>query len=186
MRCGIMKEKKLNAEMPGLLGSGAEFIPAKNLATYNNNVLKYHQLTDDSIFLGYIFGGIASSGKNIFFINDGTQSNASPVLFRVFLKKNETSNVLNSTEKVNSQELKIYPNPAFDQITIEFELTQNTSVNLKIIDAAGKTLYDEYLSDLVKGKYKIVKNIEKSAINPLIVTIGDGRQIYSKQIIKSN
>ena len=82
---GAMTEFKLPVEMPALLGSGAEFIAIEDIPTYANGVIDLDALSGDSVLIGHIYGGIASSAKNIFWINDGTQSEASNTLFAVYL-----------------------------------------------------------------------------------------------------
>ena len=85
---GTLAEYLLPIEMPTLLGAGAEFIPNKNIPHYNNEVLKLDQIKADSTLVGYIYGGISSSAKNIFFINRGTESSASSQIFKVYLTNN--------------------------------------------------------------------------------------------------
>jgi hypothetical protein len=43
---GIMTEYKLPIEMPSLLGTGAEFIPNKNIPHFNNEVIKLDEIKD--------------------------------------------------------------------------------------------------------------------------------------------
>jgi len=85
---GELAEYKLPVEMPTLLGAGSEFIPNKSIPHYNNEIFKLDELTADSTMVGYIFGGISSTAKNIFFSNGGTQSTASNQIFKVYVIKN--------------------------------------------------------------------------------------------------
>ncbi len=85
---GIMKEIKLPEEMPALLGAGSEFIPVETLPKYKNGVLKLDEFTNTPTVAGYIYGGISSTAANIFWFNNGTQSEASSRIFRVILTKN--------------------------------------------------------------------------------------------------
>ena len=86
---GRLAEYKLPIEMPTLLGAGAEFIPNEKIPHYKNGVIKLDQLTSDSTLVGYIYGGISSKEKNIFFTNTGAQSSASSEMFKVYLIKNK-------------------------------------------------------------------------------------------------
>jgi len=86
-QAGKMTEYKLEEEMPGLLGASSEFIPADHLPEFPNGVLKSDELKGDSTLIGYIFGGINSTNPNIFWRNNGTQSSASHVIYKVFLLK---------------------------------------------------------------------------------------------------
>ena len=87
--------------MPGLLGSGAEFIPIKAVPQFNNEVFKLDNFTTDSTLVGYIYGGISSTGANIFFTNNGTQSSASSQIFKVYVIKNSTAGIHDLNEQSN-------------------------------------------------------------------------------------
>jgi hypothetical protein len=88
---GRMAEYKLPVEMPGFLGAGAEFIPVENIPEYKNGVIKLDKIRADSTLVGYIFGGIESPDSNIFWSNDGTQSSANHVIYKVFIVKSKQS-----------------------------------------------------------------------------------------------
>lgn len=87
-RKGRMTEHKLPVEMPSFLGAGSEFIRVENLPVYANEVIKLDEIQADSTLIGHIFGGIKSTGPEIFWINDGTQSIAADVIYEVYLIKN--------------------------------------------------------------------------------------------------
>lgn len=159
---GNMAEYKLPIEMPTLLGSGAEFIPNLGFPHFDNEVFKLDSLSNDSIMIGYIFGGISSSQPNIFFINDGTQSSASNQLFRVFIKKPNPVSVdaLNdaSTGLLN---LNIYPNPNDGVLNISFNLAKKQDVTLSITDTKGTLIDKSLLTNLAPGKNQYTKSIDK-------------------------
>src|SRR5690606_18450283 len=75
---GQMAEYKLPVEMPGLLGASAEFILHPDVPRSANGVVLLDELPDTPVLAGYIFGGIESSAPNIFWINTGTESVATP------------------------------------------------------------------------------------------------------------
>ena len=83
-----MTEYKLPIELPSFLGAGSEFIQVSNLPKYENEVIKLDDIQRDSTLIGYLFGGIKSTESEIFWSNDGTQSTANNVLFKVYLIKN--------------------------------------------------------------------------------------------------
>ncbi len=68
-----------------LFGAGAFFIPADDLPTYNNGVVKMNSLGRDPILVGYIVGGIQSTLANTNVITD---SAASPYIFNVIFTPN--------------------------------------------------------------------------------------------------
>lgn len=157
---GVMAEYKLPIEMPALLGSGAEFIPNHNLAHFNNGVFKLDSITTDSVLIGYIYGGISSSQPNIFFINDGTQSEATSQIFEVYIKKPEPLSVdaLNNAS-VSLLNLMIYPNPNAGELNVSFNLTKNDNVKVSILDVNGALIDEVLLPNLKQGKNHYSKNI---------------------------
>jgi hypothetical protein len=85
---GSMTEKDLGIKMPAFLGSGAEFIPVSNGAIYlDHEILDLNKLPIGKTLVGYIYGGIESSRKNVFFTNNAHQSIASNQVFKVYLTK---------------------------------------------------------------------------------------------------
>ena len=85
---GSMTEKVLGIKMPAFLGSGAEFIPLLDKTIYlENEIVNLNILKQEKTLIGYIYGGIESSSKNIFFRNNGTQSIASNQAFKVYITK---------------------------------------------------------------------------------------------------
>lgn len=84
---GMMKEYKMTAEMPSLLGAGAEFIPLENLPHFANGVIKLDELPNGPTLIGYIFGGISSTAPNVFWTNNGSQSSANATVFKVIITK---------------------------------------------------------------------------------------------------
>jgi hypothetical protein len=157
-----MAEFKLPIEMPSYLGAGSEFIPNKSIPHYSNEVLKLDEITADSSLIGYIFGGIHSSDKNIFWTNDGTQSSANPQIFKVYLTNQSLStpsHELNAQSK-GSLKLNVYPNPNKGMINIEYHLKETKDIRLKIVDLKGELIENKLLSKQMIGKNSYKLNIE--------------------------
>lgn len=70
-----------NPGNPLLFGAGAKFIPARNMASYNNHIFQLDKMKAPTL-LGYIVGGIMSTLPNTNTMND---SAASPYIFEVHL-----------------------------------------------------------------------------------------------------
>ena len=146
---GLMTETVLPVEMPGYLGAGAEFIPNGNLAQFSNGVFKLDSIVDDSVLLGYIYGGINSTLANIFFINNGSQSSANSQIFKVYLQKHPVN--IEAIQN-NITQAKLYPNPSSQMVNIEFVLEKQDDINLSIYDSKGGLVYTNYLSQQKAGK----------------------------------
>lgn len=150
---GQMTEHKLPAEMPGYLGAGAEFIPLEDLDQYQNGVLKLDPLTQDTTLVGYIFGGISSTGRNIFFINTGAESNASNILFKVQLIRNKINSTEEKERKGNGQlHMKVLPNPNHGDFSVQFYLRQREEVSFSIRTLDGQLIFGEKLKNLIAGE----------------------------------
>jgi hypothetical protein len=136
---GNLTEQKLPVEMPTLLGAGAEFIPNYAHPHFSNGVFDIDAIAADSVLLGHIYGGISSSAPNIFFINDGTQSEATSQIFKVFFKKMTTTGTAeNHKAPNNSLNLVVYPNPSADTINIDYYLSRQEDVSIYIYDTDSK------------------------------------------------
>jgi hypothetical protein len=164
---GNMAEYKLPIEMPTYLGAGSEFIPIKTIPHYSNEVLKLDEITTDSTLIGYIFGGINSSDKNIFWINDGTQSTANSQIFKVYLTNQTLST---STHELNEQsngalQMIVYPNPNNGVLNIKYHLKDTENIRLKIYDLKGSLIENKVLNDQVVGENIYQQNIAKITQN---------------------
>ena len=149
---GNMTEYKLPVELPDYSGAGAEFIQAEGLKVFPNGVIKLDDMRSDSTLLGYIYGGIRSSEKNIFWINDGTQSVASNRIFKVILVKNDPVGTQNIDDK-NEGTLKVtvFPNPNSSIFSVEFFLRQATDVKVRVHDLNGKVIESFFMPSLGAG-----------------------------------
>jgi len=153
---GIIKEYKHAEEMPGYLGAGSEFIPLPNIPVSENGVILLDEVEGDSILIGYIYGGIHSSAKNIFFINTGNQSDASATLFEVYLIKSETT----SNQEVNPQShasfgLQVFPNPTSQHLSLKFHVSTPGEVALTIRQGDGRLVLEKDLGYFEYGEHLV-------------------------------
>ena len=171
---GVMKEFKMPLEMPGLLGAGAEFIPNLDLPHYSNKVFHLDSLTDAPTYIGYIFGGINSSQPNIFFINDGTQSIASNIIYKVSIKNNGAifSSRLDKNANGDQLQLVVFPNPSKDSITFNYFLERAQKVQITISDLTGKVIEQANLSHQGSGHQTYASDLKaKVAPGAFLVTV---------------
>lgn len=156
---GVMAEYKLPVEMPALLGASSEFIPLETLPTYNNGVIRLDDLADTTL-AGYIYGGIASSAPNVFWINTGTESVASSGIFKVYVVKNPVT----AAHELNPQStgklrMTVYPNPNNGVFGVKFYLTEKTTVRLSISDSRGILIDREEIKNLVSGENIVTRHL---------------------------
>ncbi|MBK8611273.1 MAG: T9SS C-terminal target domain-containing protein [Chitinophagaceae bacterium] len=158
---GRLAEYKMPVDMPDLLGAGSEFIPLPDVPHYANEVIKLNRLVNGPTLVGYIFGGIASSLPNIFFINNGEESNASHRLFRVYIIKGPgiAPDVLNGQSN-NGLQLQVFPDFDEDYFLLNYTLAENTNVEIEIRNGKEKILRKEVLKKQQKGTYSIKRSVK--------------------------
>lgn len=181
---GTMSEYKLPVDMPALLGAGAEFIPADNLPAYANGVLKLDDLAADSVLVGYIYGGIASTAPNIFWINTGVESSASSTIFKVYLVKNTANSTHHlNTQSVGTLRMRVFPNPNNGIFGVKFNLERPSPVRIIISDAAGQIVDQELLPDLPVGENIVRRKLQQvTAGKTYFVTL---ETAFEKATVKS-
>ena len=165
---GTLAEYKLPIEMPAFLGAGSEFIYRDNLPVYTNGVIKMDELSADSTVLGYIYGGINSSAKNIFWINDGSQSIASANIYKVTLYKNSLTGIdrLNN-QSVGTINLMVYPNPNTGIFTAQYHLIKPTDVKITLSNVNGKIIDEQILINQQIGAQvfeRKIKHLENGGV----------------------
>lgn len=165
---GTLAEYKLPIEMPALLGAGAEFIYRDNLPVYTNGVIKMDELSADSTILGYIYGGINSSAKNIFWINDGSQSASSANIYKVTLHRNALTGIdhLNS-QSMGTIKLMVYPNPNTGIFIAQYHLIKPTDVKITLSNVNGKIIDEQILINQQIGAQvfeRKIKHLENGGV----------------------
>jgi hypothetical protein len=181
---GVMTEYKLPIEMPSLLGAGSEFILNKNTPHFNNEVIKLDEIANDTTLVGYIYGGISSTGANIFFTNNGTQSSSSSQIFKVILTPNTTVSVdkLNplSRETLN---ILVFPNPNNGNFNIKYYLKDTKNVSLSISDVNGKIIEKMNLTNQVIGENIYSPKIENWGTGIYFLTIQTSYETVTRKIV---
>ncbi len=178
---GVMQEVDLEyIEMPSLVGSGAEFIPVHQYY-YDNEVLDLNAVPNAKTLVGYIYGGIESTEPNIFFINDGTQSFASNVIFKVYINKSSASSLKEITlDGGNVFNLQAYPNPAKRDLSVRYMGVAHQQVSLKIFDVKGKLIQTESRTISEIGTQE--QTLDISALTPGSYTIVLDNGVISDQV----
>ena len=181
---GSMTESGLDIEMPTLLGSGAEFIPLNDNSIYlTNDILDINTLQDDATLVGYIFGGIESTQENIFFINNGTQSSASNLAFKVYITKSSLSLDEIELNVNNIYNLSVFPNPSKGSFTVAVFIPNTDKSTLDVIDLLGKKIKSIVVEQSI-GKKSISIDITKFASGEYILVFTNNSNIIEKKIIK--
>jgi hypothetical protein len=181
---GLLTEEKLG-DLPGLLGSGAEFLLNHQIPLYANEVIKLNQIDQDTVLVGYLYGGIESMAPNIFFVNNGTQSAAVNRLFKVMLVKQQ--NVLplklvyfRGRNSLQGNRLEWQVN---DPDILSGFVAERSTDGLKFADLAMLNA-----GAGGSGDYTFTDNSPSNGLNyyRLRLVKKDGRFLYSSSIILQN
>ena len=179
-----MQEVDLNyVEMPTLVGPGAEFIPTSNYF-YDFEILDLNALPQQKTLVGYIYGGIESTEANIFFINNGTQSSASNVIFGVYINKASAGEEELVVDGHNIIDVNLYPNPVGRKLSVDFAARQLDPIQILIHSAEGKLVYQEAYKPAETGTQEVKIDVKDLVSGPYILTIDNGVDKQSKQFVK--
>jgi len=173
---GTYEEVKLDVEMPALVGAGAEFIPVDNY--FSEEILDFNVLPANSkTLVGYIYGGINSSAENIFFVNNGTESFASNVIFKVYVDKTITD--VKELKSKGIFGLSILPNLTFNrQVNIEFKVPSKSKVKIDLYSVNGHKLQELFNYSMEPGGYLRAFNFDGLAKGQYLIRISNG--MYSE------
>jgi hypothetical protein len=181
---GSLQEAKLDyIEMPTLVGSGSEFIPAENYFL-PREILDLNAVPSTKTLIGYIYGGIESTQDNIFFINDGTQSSASNVIFKVYINKSTASNEEIVLSGDNVLQAEIYPVPAKNKLTVSFNAPRPGECLTQIIDGTGRVVKSETLTATEMGLQEFTLNINKLEKGTYTLVLNYGIHQLNKTFVK--
>jgi hypothetical protein len=137
-------------EMPGLLGASGEFIPLPEAPQTPAGILRMNAFSGDTVAIGHIVGGISSTAANIFFVNTGTQSDATGRLFRVLLVAPASTGI--GTPAVGaspSLELLVQG----DQLSVAMRVDEALSTNVSILDSSGRSIRTLHNGRMAAGEH---------------------------------
>jgi hypothetical protein len=150
---------------------------AAGVPEYANHVIKYDELTSDTTMVGYIYGGIKSTGANIFFTNTGTQSSAYDQLLKVYIVKGSSVGVDKMNQQsVSTLKMQVYPNPNDGNIYANFYLEKAGEVMLSVSNGDGKLIEHKKLGNMSAGEnqitYKVPTSVPRGTYMVTIATVG--------------
>lgn len=123
------------ANMPQLFGAGTAFVPLQEHVEWNANSL------DRPIKLGYLVGGIQSSAKNIFWINEGQESAAFPTIYAVSLLPNKVAiQPTDTTQQLNVDLLNVGKD---DRFRLFFDLNEAATVTVHYYNESGELIHNK-------------------------------------------
>jgi hypothetical protein len=154
-----LHEFQLPVEMPLLQGAGSEFIANHNLPHFFSDVVNLNLITQDTILLGHIVGGINSTAINAFSNNQTGLTTASSSIYRVSLINNNPM-VLNNIDGANKFDFDLFPNPADKAFSVKFDIAKDYAVTYFITNTSGQLIKQ---GDLTTHVGKNCKDIDLPA-----------------------
>ena len=89
-------------------------------------------------------GGINSSARNIFWINNGTQSTANATIYEIWLRKQSPTSVIRISDPIRWK-VSVYPNPGDSHINILLEaFNPQDWIKIEITDMQGRMILPVY------------------------------------------
>lgn len=178
---GSLTEHNFPVEMPNLKGSGAEFIPNRNLAHYENEVFKLNEITGNEIILGHLFGGIQSSSNSAFTNNQTNLTSADPTIYQVKLVFNPNLSV-NNVDGKNPFQFTVAPNPAVeDKVRISFFLDKIADLDYFITSIDGRLLDEGKIIKTKFGENSFDLPLNNSNEKVVLITFVLDNKFYSTQ-----
>jgi len=181
---GQWQESLVPQLLPGYLGAGAELLPAHGMAELNNGIIQLttEQLSMDSVLVGYIYGGISSSEKNVFW-SDNVLSNAANVWMEVYYYP-ELSNTIINAHSTNGLQWHVYPNPFNNKVIVQFNAMENEQVQLTWRDLKGSIIEQTLLENVQIGKNEFVYEDKSNWLGgTYLLTIQVGNQTATQKVI---
>ena len=183
---GSLQELQLPVEMPALKGAGAEFILNKSLPHYSSDIIKLNQINEDTVVLGYIYGGILSSSLNPFTNNQASATNADNSVYEVRLINNNIPGAIEINGQ-NPYEFIVFPNPAEKIINLKYNLEKIVDTEYFLTNPSGTILHEGMLNSVPginNHKLHIDKAIRDNFV--FLTLIFDNKFFSTQKIIFSN
>lgn len=182
---GNLSEYQLPVEMPSLQGSSAEFLINTNLPHYETEVIQLSGISQDSILIGHIYGGIYSPQLNPFSSNQTSVTKADTTIYEVWLIRNQSTDSQDDViDGKNPHDINVFPNPVKEKVNVKFTLEKPTEVAYFITNANGQMVREENIKRPLNGEQNIRINLQDIAPQPLMLTfVFDDKYYVTRSII---
>ncbi len=97
----------------------------------------------------------------------------------------DCQSVLSVNENILKNEFKIYPNPATENTTLEYVLSENSNVKISVYDMLGKEIFNVKDENQNIGNQKINIDTSKLQLGIYIISLGINDAKISKELIIS-
>lgn len=168
---GSMEEMAIG-EMPALLGASAEFIRHHEAAEVFDNIIDLDALEGDTVLAGHIVGGIQSTARNIFFVNNGTQSDATTRVFRVLLVQESTTGAVEV--EPTAKPILFLSIDGGAELMISVDLPSAGMAEIDILDTSGRQVRRLFGARLAAGTQRLRADVRDLAPGAYVVQLRSG------------
>lgn len=120
----------------------------------------------------YLFGDLGSAGIAWYWAPS-----------TVWVRMNFDPTLSTAEEMQIDMKVTLYPNPASEYTTLEFELQNAATVAVEVADVTGKVVYNETLANLAEGKQSVNINTQPLAEGVYFVNLRNGNNVVSKKLV---
>lgn len=183
---GSYEERFQDTGLPGFFGTNSEFILMPHVPVLENQktIVDLDKITTDSIFLGYIFGGIFNPGSepNPWVKNRASSTLANPYLLKVSLVKGLVNSQRDFREgKAKSARLNIYEQAVQGQLRFRLDADNWKELSVWLIGPSGGLAhYQKFL----KGDPMVLDLTEFPDGSYIIYSLLDGTHTGTEKFIK--
>ncbi|MCB0639325.1 MAG: T9SS C-terminal target domain-containing protein [Lewinella sp.] len=184
---GLREEVKMEVDMPGLLGAGADFFPLPGLVEVSPGILDLDALPDDAPqLIGYLFGGIESTAPNVFWSNEDEPSVASARMLAVYLDKSSVTGSREARlEGDNPLRLRVFPNPTAGALQVGLQPFEAGSLTLFVQDSTGR-IVRQFAHTATSAEEQLIDlDLESLPAGPYQLILSDGYYLRAAPFIRS-
>ena len=177
-----MTEFALPVHMPDYLGTNAIFIPAASVPLYHNAIINLNALDTGDILIGYMISGILSTDSNISQISSYLSS-ANNLVYEIRIHKTGFTGINDFTLVNNLLNLKAYPIPFDNAVSIEFENKISQKVIVRAYDVSGKYIEEICNKDFQPGIIKLQWQPKSFSHQNYFIKVTTGKLSYNLKVL---
>lgn len=184
---GSLTEYQEPIAFPEFFGAGAEFLTNPDLPLVaGSEVVDLDAIEEGTFLLGHAVGGIASATRNPFSVNQTGTTSASTSVYEVWMTRTETGVAQAVRPTFLVPDVKVYPNPAQEVITLEFTLENPSEVHVLLSGLNGRLMMNSTLGKLPAGAHAFEITLEDSSSKEtlFLTTVFDHRHYQTNKILR--
>lgn len=184
---GSLTEYQESIAFPEFFGAGAEFLTNPDLPLVaGSEVVDLDAIEEGTFLLGHAVGGIASATRNPFSVNQTSTTSASTSVYEVWMTRTETGVAQAVRPTFLVPDVKVYPNPAQEVITLEFTLENPSEVHVLLSGLNGRLMMNSTLGKLPAGAHAFEITLEDSSSKEtlFLTTVFDHRHYQTNKILR--